>query len=160
MNPVYIHYGATVFNPEKGFPITNEQRWSKPNGGLWASRVEATYGWKQWCKDNDFRKCLEEDSFQFQMKDPKKVKMISSLSDLRRLPQLENPYGIFNEVDIDFERCVDIGIDGIELCWYGEEWKYKAKDDMYMALYGWDCDSIVVLNPNAVEVVSHNIPSL
>lgn len=35
---VYIHYGSTVFDSSKGFPIRNEANWSKPRGGLWASR--------------------------------------------------------------------------------------------------------------------------
>lgn len=51
---------------------------------------------------------------------------------------------------IDFEKCLRIGIDAIELCWYGEEFEKVASDDLYFELYGWDCDSIVVLNPDAV----------
>ncbi len=41
-------------------------------------------------------------------------------------------------------------IDAIELCWYGDEYQSVANGDLYFELYGWDCDSIVVLNPNAV----------
>lgn len=51
---------------------------------------------------------------------------------------------------IDFEKCLRIGIDAIELCWYGEEFEKVASGDLYFELYGWDCDSIVVLNPDAV----------
>jgi hypothetical protein len=28
---VYIHYGSTVFDSSKGFPIRNEANWSKPH---------------------------------------------------------------------------------------------------------------------------------
>lgn len=35
---IYIHYGATKFDPLLGFPIKNEYCWVKPKGGLWASR--------------------------------------------------------------------------------------------------------------------------
>ena len=38
-NPVYIHYGSTKFDPSRGFPIRNANDWSKPIGGLWASRI-------------------------------------------------------------------------------------------------------------------------
>lgn len=34
--------------------------------------------------------------------------------------------------------------------WYGSEYKDKKADDMYFGLYGWDCDSIVILNPSVV----------
>ena len=51
---------------------------------------------------------------------------------------------------IDFEKCVRLGIDAIELCWYGDEYADIASGDLHFELYGWDCDSIVVLNPNAV----------
>ena len=47
---IYIHYGATEFDPEKGFPIENNKGWIKPKGGLWASRINATRGWKDWCE--------------------------------------------------------------------------------------------------------------
>lgn len=35
---IYIHYGATQFNPLLNFPIKNKRCWVKPKGGLWASR--------------------------------------------------------------------------------------------------------------------------
>lgn len=41
--PTYIHYGSTQFDPKKKFPIRNDS-WTKPRGGFWASRVDATFG--------------------------------------------------------------------------------------------------------------------
>ena len=43
---IYIHYGATQFNPLLNFPIKNKRCWVKPKGGLWASRKNASFGWK------------------------------------------------------------------------------------------------------------------
>lgn len=51
---------------------------------------------------------------------------------------------------IDFEKCLRLGIDAIELCWYGDEYKDLVNGDLYFELYGWDCDSMVVLNPEAI----------
>lgn len=55
--PRYIHYGATEFIPTKGFPIKNLEHFMKPKGGLWASRKNASFGWKDWCEQEDFRHC-------------------------------------------------------------------------------------------------------
>lgn len=32
----------------------------------------------------------------------------------------------------------------------GMNTKTKKADDMYFGLYGWDCDSIIILNPSVV----------
>lgn len=146
---IYIHYGATRFNRFLNFPIKNEVCWVKPKGGLWASRKNASFGWKDWCAREEFRECNEDCSFEFVIKDESKIAVISRLTQLRRLPHIENA-SIRSSYLIDFEKCLQLGIDAIELCWYGDEFEDVASDDLYFALYGWDCDSIVVLNPNAV----------
>lgn len=66
---VYIHYGSTVFDSSKGFPIRNETNWSKPRGGLWASRQNSTFGWKTWCEQEEFGDCDEHNSFKFRLRD-------------------------------------------------------------------------------------------
>lgn len=53
--PIYVHYGSTFFEPSRNFPISNHRNWSKPFGGLWASRQDATFGWKDWCEREEFR---------------------------------------------------------------------------------------------------------
>lgn len=145
---IYVHYGATRFNPTKGFPIQNEKHRPKPQGGLWASRKNATFGWKNWCIENEFRECDPANSFEFTMKDESRIVIISTLAMLRRLPKAKSELSI--SYCIDFEKCLHLGIDAIELCWYGDEYQSITGDDLHFDLYGWDCDSIVVLNPNAV----------
>ena len=146
---IYIHYGATQFNPLLNFPIKNERCWVKPKGGLWASRKNASFGWKNWCAIEEFRECNEDCSFEFVMKDESKIAIISTPSQLSRLPCIKNSR-VSSCYLIDFEKCVRLGIDAIELCWYGDEYADIASGDLHFELYGWDCDSIVVLNPNAV----------
>ena len=77
---IYIHYGATRFNPLLNFPIKNELCWVKPKGGLWASRKNASFGWKNWCTIEEFRECSEDCSFEFVMKDESKIAIISTPS--------------------------------------------------------------------------------
>lgn len=153
---VYIHYGATQFDPTKKFPIKNAECFPKPNGGLWASRINATFGWKNWCKEEDFRECVESNSFKFMFKDTANIYIISTVDTLKDLPMISPfPYRMMlsGAYYIDFEACFAKGIDAIELCWYGNEYSDVASGDLYSALYGWDCDSILVLNPESISLI-------
>ena len=155
---IYIHYGATEFDPEKGFPIENNKGWIKPKGGLWASRINATRGWKDWCEVEDFRECTEKLSFKFTIKNGSNIVTIKSLEDLEKLPVQEGSRWSkdtpWRSYIIDFEKCIDQGIDAVELCIYGDEYDCDDYFELHNSLYGWDCDSIVILNPNAVIPVS------
>lgn len=148
-SPVYIHYGSTKFIPTKGFPIKNQEYFMKPKGGLWASRKNASFGWKDWCKEEDFRDCDIANSFEFTFAKQAKIVTINTTKQLYNLPKMEND-GLAWVYSIDFEKCLHLGIDAIELCWYGDEYRDAASGNLHYELYGWDCDSIVVLNPDAI----------
>lgn len=49
----YIHYGSKHFDINRFKPIKNESLFTKPIGGLWASKVDDNYGWKNLCKKMD-----------------------------------------------------------------------------------------------------------
>lgn len=147
--PRYIHYGATEFIPTKGFPIKNREYFMKPKGGLWASRKNASFGWKDWCKEEDFRDCDMANSFEFIFAKQAKIVTISTVKQLYNLPRLKND-GLAWGYSIDFEKCLHLGIDAIELCWYGDEYRDAASGNLHYELYGWDCDSVVVLNPDVI----------
>lgn len=154
---IYIHYGSKIFNPKLNFPIRNRNYPSvKPYGGLWGSRIGASFGWKDWCKEEDFRDCDPLDSFQFKLKPEAINYIISKTEDLYALPNLKfDKYKYIKDYYIDFEKCLSLGIDSIELCWYGEEYKYVRNGNLHYDLYGWDCDSIVILNPDAIVIMEH-----
>ena len=46
----YIHYGSDKFDINKFLPIINQDYdWTKPKqGGIWASPIDAEFGWEQW----------------------------------------------------------------------------------------------------------------
>lgn len=147
--PVYIHYGSNVFDPTRGFPIRNRKYWTKPKGGLWASRKDASWGWKDWCEEENFRVYNLKNAFEFVLRDNANVVIVSTLKQLQSLPKAPTE-GLTISYCIDFEECLNRGIDAIELCWYGEEYSQVRKDNLYFELYSWDCDSIVILNPDIV----------
>lgn len=149
--PIYIHYGATLFNPSKNFPIRNRQNSNKPLGGLWASRQDATFGWKKWCERERFTKCDDKNSFIFRLSDDSKVAFVHNRKDLDCLATYR--HSVTENKIIDFEESLRRGYDAIELCWYGNEYQDKNIDNMHFILYGWDCDSIIVLNPSAIITI-------
>lgn len=110
----YIHYGDKQFNPNKFEAIRNEYLWVKPMGGLWASPVDAELGWKNWCEDNDFRECNEENSFKFTLSKDANVCHIYSVKDLENLPRQEllpEHYSVNRKYLLDFENMVNSGYD-------------------------------------------------
>lgn len=151
----YIHYGAKAFMPELFVPIQNRY-FVKPHGGLWASPTDAKYGWKEWNKDSGFIEIIEDRSFKFTLTEDAKVLHIYSVSDLDVLPKLEIP-GMLNfnigMVYLDFEALMEQGYDAIELHLSEEDKTNNGfMEGLYWNLYGWDCDSILVMNPDIVVV--------
>lgn len=153
----YIHYGSTSFDPSKGFPVQNRKLRNKPKGGLWASRVTATQGWRRWCESAELDWIDPDTFFRFRFKPDAQIAYLYTLDDLYALPGGPNDY---DDYLIDFEACLRSGIDAIELCYFGKEFNENPsysvlEDTLYSVLWGWDCDSVVVLNPDAIEVIGN-----
>lgn len=152
----YIHYGSREFKSELFDPPRNRCNMTKPDGGLWASPVDAQYGWRDWCEANQFRECNEDDSFTFELTENANVIHIYKLSDLDDLPQCKDERLSFlsDWFVPDFEWLVKRGCDAIELH-LSEEDRTGCGflEGLYWSLYGWDCDSILILNPNIVVEV-------
>ena len=140
----YIHYGHTKFDKSMFTKIKNVDCSTKPKGGLWASDVEAEHGWKDWCEAEEFRDCKEENSFLFVLSDNAKVLYIESVNDLESLPKGKDKFGLnFSSwYLLDFEKLAET-YDAVEV-------SISSDFDLYYKLYGWDCDSIVIMNPDVV----------
>ena len=142
----YIHYGSKEYIPQIMKPIKNDFL-PKPQGGLWASSIDATYSWKRWCDRNKLKECTENNSFYFALKEDARILYINSVSDLDELPKIKNRHkSLSGWVELDFEELAK-KYDAIEVC-------ISNDYGLYHALYGWDCDSIVVMNPDVVIVVN------
>lgn len=139
----FIHYGHKEFNPELFNNVTNQMAHPKPNGGLWASDVKAKYGWKDWCKDENFCDCHTDNSFVFSLTTNARVLTINNVEDLENLPVFDNK--IFTTslwCSLDFEQ-ISKDYDVVEV-------NISNDSGLYWKLYGWDCDSIVVMNPDVI----------
>lgn len=138
----YIHYGSKVFDKNKFEKVSNY--FIKPRGGFWASRIDSEYGWKEWNDDNKFTTCQKENSFEFSLSPGANVVELFTLEDLQNLPIRQKDFFVGEFYIIDFEECVKRGIDAIEL--------RDIEKGLYYPLYGWDCECILILNPDIVEV--------
>lgn len=148
-NKKYIHYGHKKFERVRFCPIRNRECFSKPDGGLWASPVDAKYGWSGWCEENDFRECNEDNSFTFTLREGANVLHIRDIEYLERLPQIKSEYALWCQ--LDFEKLLEDGIDAIELHLSEEDVSnLTVCEGLYWSLYGWDCDSILIMNPNVI----------
>ena len=141
--PVYIHYGHSCFG--KIDPIRNLGYGTKPKGGLWASRQDDPYGWKKWCEQEKFWLDTFSMCFRFTLKDNAHILELSNRDQLIGLPQLIHKDEIFPywlSCRLDFEQ-LQKDYDAIEIT---DIHKFS------LALYGWDCNSILIMNPDIVEV--------
>lgn len=151
MSKRYIHYGTPAFSQNAFMPITNLGAMNKPRGGLWASPVEAKRGWFDWVMNNDFYPERLKRSFEFELSQNARVLELTP-DNVWTLP-LQNdaekwmidrsevrPFGMV--MGVDFEALAQ-EYDVLE-CSLSE---YPS---LYWSLYGWDCDCILVLNPEVI----------
>lgn len=148
----YRHYGNSQFDIDIFDPIENRPYFTKPHGGLWATPVDSDiYGWKSWCQDNNFHIERLNKWFDFQLDEMANVYKIKELKDILLLESLacclvSNRAYAIDDSDIsasfiDFEKLLILGYDAVEL---------EMNPFTYWAMYGWDCDSIVILNPEVI----------
>ncbi len=144
MDNIYIHYGHKKFEKDKFIEIQN-QIFNKPIGGLWASPINSKYGWKEWNESEKFVECNEFNSFKFQLKKGARILEIDSHEVVLKLP-IQGKYDMCHlMLPIDFEK-IKNSYDAIEFL--------ITKDRrLYWDLYGWDCDSILILNKECIVEV-------
>jgi len=142
---VYVHYGSSKFEKEIFTSVINREGWNKPYGGLWASKVNDDYGWKVWCEGSGFEECDENNSFKFTIRDEARKLRLADPLDFRNLPTQDNKItGLFHLgewVFPDFEKIAE-KYDYIE---------YEENFYTHEVLYGWDCNCVLILNPDVVE---------
>lgn len=140
----YIHYGHKRFNKYLFVPVKNIYSWNKPMGGLWASPENAQFGWREWCEAEHFTRCRRDISFRFRLSVTANILHIRCVEDARGLPQQEHT--LSRLIYPDFEKLLENGVDAIEL-------HLSHAPELYKELYGWNCDCILIMNPDVVEAI-------
>lgn len=147
-SPLLIHYGAKKFVPKKFFPVKNSD-WKKPKkGGLWTSPVDSKWGWKDWNDSEQYIKCDKYNSFTISLKSNAKIFVINSHEDFINAPLIN---GYNDTMVLDFEL-ISKKYDAI---WLTEEGEFKTRYNVKNNLYGWDCETVLVMNPNCFNVIDN-----
>lgn len=145
----YIHYGSSEFDINRFKQIKNRKGFvmEKPDGGLWSSPIDSRDNWHDWCLNNDFHTEKLKDSFTFELKPGSRVLTIETIQDINDILEilLIVPLGRRMGNHIDFEELCRLGYDAIMV--------YIDDIDVYYRLYGWDVDTLLVMNPNCIEVL-------
>lgn len=141
----YIHYGSKHFDINRFKPIKNELLFTKPSGGLWASKVDDNYGWKKWCKNNGVYIDELEEYFIFTLKEDARILEINDIKDLEPLPK----YKKIDEFDFLNIGWVFLDFEEIQKQ-YDAIFVNISDSGLYYALSGWDCNSLLVMNSDCI----------
>lgn len=147
---IYVHYGSDEFVKSKFLPVKNYRsvvfKKPTPGTGFWASPKNSEHSWKKWCEQEGFGLDKLKNSFEFFLKENSKILLLKTLKDYEKMLEIYSkkiecvPCILGETRIIDFEKMQKDGIDAV---------LYFVKD-LYFEMYGWDCDSILVLNPEII----------
>lgn len=114
-----------------------------PGTCLWGSPLHTLFGWRKWADEHYPERTDFSKYFCFDFQPWARVMLINSPQDYENCPKI----GIVK--CIDFEAIYRSGFSAIWLTSLG---LISSTDnfDMYMGFYGWDCDSVAVLNPDSI----------
>ena len=149
----YIHYGSNAFDIDKFDQVKNDLYASifKPIGGFWASPVDSENNWHNWCINNNFRIDELNKSFVFTLLPNSRILSIHTMNDINNAirQQCRLPLHARSSRGIDFEGLIHLGYDAVEV--------YLDDFDVWQYFYGWDVDSIFIMNPSCMRIVSNDI---
>lgn len=155
----FRHYGNANYEETRVAPISNRPCFTKPYGGLWASPIKMDgSAWKEWCEQEDFHLHDLNVYFDFVLHDDARVLQIHTIDQLTEIAKNYSvttstikpdifPFDIF-----PFDSCT-LDFEAIAKEYDAIDFRISNDQRLYWALYGWDCDSILVLSPKAIKLV-------
>ena len=151
----YIHYGHSKFDPNRWTTPRGSEggMFNKPTyGGLWASPADAEFGWREWCMRENFGVGSLNRSFRFELSPEARILELTP-ENVWELP-VDSAANERIPVEVWHRAGRVVGIDFRKLA---ENYDVLVCDmtkypELYWMLYGWDCDSILVLNKDVIVV--------
>lgn len=163
---IYVHYGceAKDFCLKKFEKVKNHPLCNKAIGGLWASPVrcfengdsqgKSPFGWEEFCRQNEHQpRSGLISKFYFYLDDCANIVRVSEKRDCDSLPkrEIDETVEYWMRGFIDFEECVRQGVDAIEYCYSAAHASGRQGEEMDQLMFGWDCDSILIMNPKIIK---------
>lgn len=155
-NKIYIHYSKDLvtnhFDRTRFKAVDDNTRYCsdiKVSGGLWGSPIDSDLGWKDLCDTGYYRDYSQDASFMFRLKPGNKVLTLKHLGDERGYPRYcdlgdNRKWLDRNGIIFGYETLLKMGIDAVEV---------EDVNRFCDSLWGWDCESIFVINPDVIEEV-------
>ena len=164
---VWVSYGADKYDPAKFRPLNLTDPFTistnKPLGGVWACPDNSEWGWRDWCRAEDFNVGTLDNAYYFKLKPDAKIYVIDSFKDLLKISTRRVPYFSLECYGIDFQKLVDEGYDGLYVtdkavmtC----RWDQKVNGAIIQSLYSWDVESICVFNPDVIIPIENETVSM
>lgn len=158
---LYVTYWSKSkppFDPNKIEIVLGDAKYSinKPQTAFWGSPIDADWGWKEWCKAEEFGDYDWDNPIYFRLKSNSVILKID-IFDLRE--EVLGEYISKNDFmprylsNLDFNKIVEDGIDAVELM-DGRIGHLFLNNDYEFMFNSWDCESIVILNKDVIEFVN------
>ena len=151
----YIVLGKTELKEELFNKDLTNNGINKPKGGLWSSpyNKDTISGWYQFCKEQNFIKADNTVGVIFTLKEEARIYTIDTKEDL---DNLANKYPIVVKENLRYNFMIDYtkvskDYDAIYLTDKGQ---WATRFSRPNTLYGWDCETLLVLNFIAIDLDS------
>jgi hypothetical protein len=175
VNTWFVSYGLGEYDPNLFNVIENNKYNIKPKGGLWTSPKNSNYGWIDFCRDENYCKFGGfKTGFEFQLKPDSKIYIIDTFFDLIKVPyKIKDPLysGIsYHQNFIDYENMAN----EYDAIWLTDNGQFDTRspemqglfdfDGCTINLYGWDCESLIILRKECIinvrNIDKNNLPKL
>jgi hypothetical protein len=150
---VYVHYGSTVFNKECFTPAYTRMHDLKPDEGFWASPVNASWSWLDYCQEEHFCNYNPNRRLEFSLSPNARVFKVRTIEDLAYLIQkYPAPWVAGMDTHTSY---ISQGLPARAIDYEAMANDYDGLDYSFTNLGNilgcWDCDSVVIFNPDVMQ---------
>ena len=122
---------------------------NKPNRGFWGSPVDAEFGWKEWCENEDYG-CYDFDNpIYWRLKEGKIFQVDWDDLESEEFNQYVTRTSYRTPL-LDFESMREDGIIAVQLMNACIGHSFTDFGDIELMFNSWDCESIVVLDKDYI----------